>query len=115
MLHAKFRGNRSSGSGEQVFFFFFGGGGGGGLTIYGRGSHLGQVTQIPRTILVPPTLGGSTQILALIGQAVWEMFEIVDGRTDAGAWLYYKLTYRYGPILATDSHRKFYLSSESDI
>ena len=32
---------------------------------------------------VPPTHGGSTQNLALIGQAVWEkkMFEIVDGRT----------------------------------
>ena len=31
--------------------------------------------------------------LALIGQADSEMFEIVDGRTDARAWVYYKLTY----------------------
>ena len=55
--------------------------------------------------VVPLTHGGSTQNLALIGQAVLEkkMFEIVDGRatddddgrrrTDAGAWVYYKLTW----------------------
>ena len=36
-----------------------------------------------KQIFVSPTHGGSTQNLALIGQAVWEkkMFEIVDGRT----------------------------------
>ena len=48
---------------------------------------------------VPPTQGGSTLNLAMNGQAVSEKkkFEIVyDGRrrrTDAGAWVYYKLTY----------------------
>ena len=40
MLHAKFRGNRSAGSGEDVGKVF---------TIYGRGGHLGHVTQMPQT------------------------------------------------------------------
>ena len=38
MLHTKFRENRPAGSGEEDFF-----------TIYGRGGHLGHVTQMPRT------------------------------------------------------------------
>ena len=41
MLHTKFRGNRSAGSGEEDFLIVF--------TIYGRGGHLGHVTQMPRT------------------------------------------------------------------
>ena len=41
MLHIKFRGNRSTGSGEEDFWMIF--------TIYGRGGHLGHVTQMPRT------------------------------------------------------------------
>ena len=36
MLHAKFRGNRSAGSGEEDFRRVF--------TIYGHGGHLGHVT-----------------------------------------------------------------------
>ena len=40
MLPIKFRGNRSTGSGEDFEGFF---------TIYGRGGHLGHVTQMPRT------------------------------------------------------------------
>ena len=36
MLHAKFQGHRTSGSGEEDFFKVF--------TIYGHGSHLGHVT-----------------------------------------------------------------------
>ena len=36
MIHAKFRGNRHSGSGEEGFR--------GGFTIYGRGGHLCHVT-----------------------------------------------------------------------
>ena len=41
---------------------------------------------------VPPSQGGSTENLALIGQAVSEekMFENVDGRTP-DPWVYYKL------------------------
>ena len=41
MLHIKFRENRPAVSGEEDF--------GRVLTIYGRGGHLGQVTQMPRT------------------------------------------------------------------
>ena len=41
MLHTKFRENRSAGSGEEDFLRVF--------TIYGRGCHLGHVTQMPRT------------------------------------------------------------------
>ena len=38
MLHTKFRGNRSTGSGKEDCLRVF--------TIYGRGSHLGHVTSI---------------------------------------------------------------------
>ena len=38
MLHAKFRGNQTIGSGEDLSRV---------LTIYGRGGHLGHVTQMP--------------------------------------------------------------------
>ena len=41
MLHTKFRENRPAGSGEEDFWRVF--------TIYGRGSHFGHVTQMPRT------------------------------------------------------------------
>ena len=41
MLHSKFRENRPIGSGEEDFLRVF--------TIYGRGGHLGHVTQMPRT------------------------------------------------------------------
>ena len=37
MLHTKFPGNRSTGSGEEDFK---------GFTIYGHGNHLGHVTSI---------------------------------------------------------------------
>ena len=38
MLHTKFRGNRTAGSGEKDFWRVF--------TIYGHGGHLGHVTSI---------------------------------------------------------------------
>ena len=41
MLHTKFRENQPAGSGEEDFLRVF--------TIYGRGGHLGHVTQTPRT------------------------------------------------------------------
>ena len=41
MLHTKFRGNRSTSSGEEDFLRVF--------TIYGRVGHVGYVTQMPRT------------------------------------------------------------------
>ena len=40
MLHIKFRGNRPADSGEEDFLKVF--------TIYGRGGHLGDVTQMSR-------------------------------------------------------------------
>ena len=40
MLHTKFNENRPAGSGEEDFLRVF--------TIYGRGSHLGHVTQMAR-------------------------------------------------------------------
>ena len=42
------------------------------FTIYGRGGHLGNVTQISRTNFRPPTHGCCKCYLALIGQAVKE-------------------------------------------
>ena len=41
MLHTKFRENLPAGSGEEDFLRV--------CTIYGRGSHLGHVTYMPRT------------------------------------------------------------------
>ena len=41
MLHIRFRGNRPAGSGEDDCSMVF--------TIYGRGDHLGHVTQMPQT------------------------------------------------------------------
>ena len=41
MLHTKFRENRPAGSGKEDFCKVF--------TIYGRGGHLGHVTQMPQT------------------------------------------------------------------
>ena len=45
MLHTKFRGNRPGGSGPDFLRVF---------TIYGRGGHLGHVTQMPQTNLCSP-------------------------------------------------------------
>ena len=42
MLHTKYRGNRSIGSGEIRFLKVF-------FTVYGRGGHLGNVIELPRT------------------------------------------------------------------
>ena len=65
MLHAKFRGNLSSGS--RRFF-----------TIYGPGSHFGHVTQMPRTNFRSP-YPSRLHIKVGFGQAISEIFEIVDG------------------------------------
>ena len=45
MLHTKFRENRPARFGEEDFLVFF--------TIYGRGGHLGHVTQISRSNFRP--------------------------------------------------------------
>ena len=48
MLHTKFRGNRSTGSGDEDFLSVF--------TIYGHGGHLGHVTHMPQTKFRSPYL-----------------------------------------------------------
>ena len=45
MLHTKFRENRPDSSGEDFRMVF---------TIYGRGGHLGHVTQMPQTNFLSP-------------------------------------------------------------
>ena len=77
MLHTKFRENRPAGSGEEDFWRVF--------TIYGRGGHLGHVTQMPRTKYRSPYLrrlhikfgfdrpSGS-------GEDVWALWTTTDGR-----------------------------------
>ena len=55
MLHTKFRGNRSTGSGEEFLTDFSI-----HVHVYGRGGHLGHVTQMPPTNFRSPTQGGST-------------------------------------------------------
>ena len=57
----------------------------------------GNLTQVPRTIFRSSYPKRPHKNLALIGQAVSDkMFETVDDvrgrRTDAGTWVYYKLT-----------------------
>ena len=46
MLHIKFHENRPAVSGEEDFWRVF--------TMYGRGGHLGHVTQMPRTKYCSP-------------------------------------------------------------
>ena len=78
MLHTNFRENRPPGLEKKIFEVFF--------TIYGRGRHLGHVTQMPRTNFRSPYPRDSTLNLALIGQAVLEkIFEHCGrGWTDTG-------------------------------
>ena len=52
MLHTDFRENRPAGSGEEDFSVV--------LAIYGRGGHLGHVTQISQTNFRSPTHRCST-------------------------------------------------------
>ena len=64
MLHTKFRGNRSAGSGEEDFLKVF--------TIYGHGGHLGHVTSIMSSdfhYLVPESFHKN---LVQIGEVVSE-------------------------------------------
>ena len=47
-----------------------------------RGSHLGHVTQMPRTNLLPIPMEAPHTLLVLISQAVWEkMFEQCEWTT----------------------------------
>ena len=82
MLHTKFLENRPAGLGEEDFWQVF--------TIYGRGSHLGHMTQMPRTNFCSPYTRRLHIKFGFDRQAVSEkkMFEIVDNdvRTTDGRW-----------------------------
>ena len=72
MIHAKFRGNRPVGSGEDFRRDF---------TIYGQGDHLGHVTRMPRTNFRPPTQGGSTLAKRFQRRRCLKLWTSTDGRT----------------------------------
>ena len=75
MLHTKFGENWPAGSGEEDFRRVF--------TIYGRGGHLGHVTQMLRTNFRSPYPRKFHLNLALIGQAILEkIFEHCERKTD---------------------------------
>ena len=82
MLHTKFQGHRSIGSGEEVF------------TIYGHGSHLGQVTRTVWTTFCSPDPWrlhmkfGYNWPSSFRGEIVWNCWRTT---MDDGACLYYKL------------------------
>ena len=94
MLHTKFRANRPTCSFKGCLPY-----------TYICGGYLGHGTQMPREeTFVSPTHRGSTQILALIGQAVWEkMFESVDVRrrrtTDGRRSMGIRLAHLVSPLL----------------
>ena len=88
MLHTKFKGHRSTGSGEEDFSRFL--------------PYMGMV---PSWAWDPDHLNNLSYLKAL--EAVYEIwlqsavseeksFEIVDGRTDDGACLYYKFPRAFG-------------------
>ena len=91
MLHTKFRRNRPAGSGEDFLKVF---------TNNGRGGHFGYVTKMPRTnfrSIYPMRLHIK---LALIGQAVSEMFDHCQQRTDDGRTLEHGYTI-ISPMIVT--------------
>ena len=64
MLHAKFRGNRPAGSGEEDFKRDF--------TIYGHGGHLGRVTSIMSSDFISLKLKAFIKNLVQSGKVVFE-------------------------------------------
>ena len=73
MFHAKFHDHRTISSVEKRFLKVF--------IIYECGSHLSHVTWTFNIYFFPPSQGGCTYNLALIGQVVLEskIFEIGNG------------------------------------
>ena len=92
MLHTKFQGHRPFGSGEEDFWRVF--------TIYGRGGHLGHVTQIPGTNFRSPDLGRLHMKYGFNRPVVSEkkMFEnLDDGWTDG-------MTLTFSDIISSFAH-----------
>ena len=92
MLHTKFQGHRSIGSGKEDFLWF--------LPYMSMAAMLVMWPRLFEQIFFPKGPGGCIWNLVAIGPVVSEekSFEIVDGRrttdgrtTDDGACLYYKL------------------------
>ena len=89
MLHTKPQGHWPFGSGEEDFWRVF--------TIYGRGGHLGHVTQTPRTNFCFPIPSrfhmkfGFDWPSGFGEEDLWKWWTD-NGRMDDGPWLYYKLT-----------------------
>ena len=86
MLHTKFHGNWSTGSGEEDFLRVF--------TIYRRGGHLGHVTQMLRT---NSGFSYPRRLHIKFGFDRPSSFGEEDVRkcgltTDVGQWVYFKLT-----------------------
>ena len=75
MLHTKPQSHWPFGSGEKEFLRVF--------TIYGRGGHLGHVTQTPAyKLLFPHPTEAPHEIWLRLAQWSWRRFlKIVDGRT----------------------------------
>ena len=86
MLHIKPQGHWPFGSGEEDFWRVF--------TIYGRGGHLGHVTQTPWTNFRSPIPLRLHTKFGFDRQSGLEknIFENGGRRTDDIPWLYYKLT-----------------------
>ena len=88
MLPTKPQGHWPFSSGEEDFWRVF--------TIYGRGGHLGHVTQTLQTNFCSPDplrLHVTFGFDWLIGFGEEDSERTADdGRTDDGPWLYYKLT-----------------------
>ena len=92
MLHTKPHGHWPFGSGEEGFWRVF--------ITYGRGGHLGHVTQTPQTNFCSPIplrihmKFGFDRPSGFGEEDLWKWWTTVDGRrlTDDGPWLYYKLT-----------------------
>ena len=93
MLHTKFQGHRYIGSGEDFYTEFQGHRILVLEKIFKVFTISGHVTQTIRTIFFPKGPAGCILNLVKIGPVVLQekSFEIVDGRTDDGACLYYKL------------------------
>ena len=88
MLHTKPQGHWPFDSGEEDFWRVF--------TIYGRGGHLGHITQTPRTNFRSPIplklhMKFGFDRPSGFGEDLWKSWT-TDPRTDDRPWLYYKLT-----------------------
>ena len=88
MLHTKFRRNVPTGSGEEDFLRF--------LPYMGMTAILVMRPGPFIQTFVPPSQGGFNWPSGFRGEEVrkWWTTTTTTATTDAGAWVYYKLTYK---------------------